>query len=100
MLSSTSPISDFYPKNFKTDMNDKKSSWEAIVLIPFIDQSRLVQSLKPFNSQLSEVEKKRNEFGVTWLFSFHRDAKETFYPSPLKSAKFPGFFSFIISRFQ
>jgi 5'-3' exoribonuclease 1 len=33
-----SPISRFYPSEFKTDLNGKKQEWEAVVLIPFIDE--------------------------------------------------------------
>ena len=33
-----SPIEDFYPPTFETDLNGKKQEWEAVVLIPFIDE--------------------------------------------------------------
>jgi 5'-3' exonuclease len=33
-----SPIFHFYPSEFKTDLNGKKQEWEAVVLIPFIDE--------------------------------------------------------------
>lgn len=33
-----SPIIQFYPTEFKTDLNGKRQEWEAVVLIPFIDQ--------------------------------------------------------------
>jgi len=36
-----SPISRFYPSEFKTDLNGKKQEWEAVVLIPFIDEVKL-----------------------------------------------------------
>ena len=39
MTNSQSPILDFYPLDFRTDLNGKKAEWEAIVLIPFIDQA-------------------------------------------------------------
>jgi 5'-3' exoribonuclease 1 len=38
MLEEGSPISHFYPSEFKTDLNGKKQEWEALVLIPFIDE--------------------------------------------------------------
>jgi 5'-3' exonuclease len=38
MTSPDSPLIDFYPTNFETDLNEKKQEWEAIVLIPFIDE--------------------------------------------------------------
>jgi len=46
MISDSSPIKEFYPEEFSVDMNGKKNSWEAIVLIPFIDQDRLIAELK------------------------------------------------------
>jgi len=36
----TSPIGDFYPTKFSTDLNGKQQEWEAVVLIPFIDEVR------------------------------------------------------------
>jgi len=38
-----SEIGDFYPTTFSTDLNGKKQEWEAVVLIPFIEEV----SLKP-----------------------------------------------------
>jgi 5'-3' exoribonuclease 1 len=35
-----SPIIGFYPKDFMTDLNGKNQDWEAVVLIPFIDEVR------------------------------------------------------------
>ena len=38
MTNPQSPIIDFYPLDFRTDLNGKRAEWEALVLIPFIDQ--------------------------------------------------------------
>lgn len=45
-MKESSPIKDFYPKDFDLDMNGKKQDWEAIVKIPFIDQDRLLKAMK------------------------------------------------------
>ena len=37
-----SPIIDYYPLTFKTDLNGKRQEWEAVVLIPFIDEKQLI----------------------------------------------------------
>ena len=34
----SSPIGDFYPVEFEQDLNGKRQDWEAVVLIPFIDE--------------------------------------------------------------
>lgn len=38
MTSENSPIIEYYPPDFKTDLNGKQQEWEAVVLIPFIDE--------------------------------------------------------------
>ena len=38
MVSEDSPIKDFYPEEFEADLNGKMQEWEAVVLIPFIDE--------------------------------------------------------------
>lgn len=38
MTQDTSPVIDFYPVDFHTDLNGKQQDWEAVVLIPFIDE--------------------------------------------------------------
>ncbi|KHJ78398.1 hypothetical protein OESDEN_21981, partial [Oesophagostomum dentatum] len=46
MCNKESPIADFYPTDFKTDLNGKKNDWEAVVLIPFIEEARLLDAVK------------------------------------------------------
>ena len=38
MTTDSSPVIDFYPSEFDTDLNGKQQDWEAVVLIPFIDE--------------------------------------------------------------
>jgi len=38
MIMEQSDIIEYYPLNFKTDLNGKQQEWEAVVLIPFIDE--------------------------------------------------------------
>lgn len=38
MVEPESPILRFYPENFVTDLNGKQQEWEAVVLLPFIEQ--------------------------------------------------------------
>ena len=38
MTTDTSPIIEYYPIEFEQDLNGKLQAWEAVVLIPFIDE--------------------------------------------------------------
>jgi hypothetical protein len=82
MTNPNSPIIDFYPRDFELDMNGKKMEWEAVVKIPFIDESRLLASMAPRNKLLSDAEKARNDFGVSLKFTYDPDLDYT-YPSSL-----------------
>ena len=63
MVEPTSPIAHFYPVEFEQDLNGKQQEWEAVVLIPFIDQVALLEAMHPLYSRLTESEKARNSHG-------------------------------------
>jgi 5'-3' exoribonuclease 2 len=65
-----SPILDFYPEDFVIDLNGKKFAWQGIAILPFIDSDRLLEAMKTKYAELTDDEKKRNEFGKeTLMFS-------------------------------
>ncbi|KAG0358476.1 5'-3' exoribonuclease 1 [Podila minutissima] len=78
----SSPIADFYPRDFELDMNGKKQDWEAIVKIPFIDQDRLLKAMKTKEHLLTEEEVERNSTGESAVFT-RDDSLAAAYPSPL-----------------
>ena len=46
MIDDYSPIIDFYPSDFKVDLNGKKFAWQGVALLPFVDETRLLKALK------------------------------------------------------
>jgi 5'-3' exoribonuclease 2 len=55
-----SEIIDFYPEDFKIDMNGAKMSWQGIALLPFIDEKRLLTAVQDKYDRLTENEIDRN----------------------------------------
>ena len=51
-----SPIIDFYPEDFKIDLNGKKFAWQGVALLPFVDEKRLFKALEPYYECLTEAE--------------------------------------------
>ena len=45
MTDPESPIIDFYPKDVPTDPNGKAMPWLWVVLLPFIDEKRLLDAM-------------------------------------------------------
>ena len=76
MLNPLSPIADFYPDDFPLDLNGKKYLWQAVALLPWIDEKRLLTELKKVEPTFTAEEKERNDVGEEYLFvhSSHRIA--------------------------
>lgn len=89
MTEADSPIIDFYPDDCDTDMNGKNASWEAVVLLSFVDQDRLLKAMQLPNSKLNPEEVKRNAFGNDLIFHYNPQVK-TIIKSPIPAA-FPDF---------
>ena len=70
MTEAESPILDFYPTEFASDLNGKKQDWEALVLIPFIDESRLIPAMAAREKFLTKEEVGRNIHSKAIWFEF------------------------------
>lgn len=91
MTEEDSPIIDFYPEEFDLDLNGKKQSWKAIVLLPFIDEKRLLSAMGTKYSELSEEEAMRNTPGKEALIvsdkhPLYDDLAMEFYSKKSKGA--------------
>lgn len=58
-----SEIIDFYPEDFAVDLNGKKFAWQGVILLPFIDEKRLLTAMEKKYPLLSEDERSRNSHG-------------------------------------
>ena len=90
MIGDHSPLKDCYPDTFEVDMNGKKSPWEAVVLLPFIDEKKLLQAeaqhcsvaaASAMGRPLHKSDLRRNEFGLM--------LKVRYSPSCMDTVPFP-----------
>ena len=68
MVSPNSPIIDYFPNDFECDLNGKQQEWEAVVLIPFIDEKRLLVAMKSVETKLAPKERARKHFFVCTIY--------------------------------
>eukprot|EP00638_Chattonella_subsalsa_P000131 CAMPEP_0117762764 /NCGR_PEP_ID=MMETSP0947-20121206/18164_1 /TAXON_ID=44440 /ORGANISM="Chattonella subsalsa, Strain CCMP2191" /LENGTH=1652 /DNA_ID=CAMNT_0005584197 /DNA_START=55 /DNA_END=5013 /DNA_ORIENTATION=- len=79
MTDQDSPIIDFYPEDFKIDMNGKRNPWEAVNLLPFIDERRMTKAIEEYcpETLLSAEERNRNRIGQILLYYYDQENAET-----------------------
>lgn len=70
MTNSESELLDFYPESFKVDLNGKRQIWQGVVLLPFIDETKLLSAVKSIYPKLSKEEMKLNQIGDNFVY-FH-----------------------------
>ena len=78
MTEDDSPIIDFYPTSFDIDMNGKRMAWQGVALLPFIDQTRLLDAMGVHYHKLTEDEVRRNTWGKNAIFT---SEEHSLYPS-------------------
>ncbi|OQR70814.1 5'-3' exoribonuclease 2-like [Tropilaelaps mercedesae] len=50
-----SPIIDFYPTDFRIDLNGKKAAWMGVALLPFVDEKRMLETVATVVSEKGKV---------------------------------------------
>lgn len=69
MTDPKSQIVDFYPLDFKLDLNGKAFACEGVALLPFVEEQRLLNVIEPFQSELTPEENQRNQLGHNRLYT-------------------------------
>jgi 5'-3' exoribonuclease 2 len=68
MTDPDSEIIDFYPENFKIDLNGKKYAWQGVALLPFIEEQRLLEAMEKNYVKLDDEDLALNRRGNDLLF--------------------------------
>ena len=77
MLDPNSPIADFYPTTFSVDGEGKRADWEAIVLLPFVDMTKLVNAYQQLEEMLPAEVQACNKIGKVFIFAHAQGHHET-----------------------
>ena len=77
-----------YPRTFEVDMNGKMNSWEAIVIIPFVEERKVIEEEKKLFEQgleLSDADKFRNSTAFAYHeYCYDAKAEPRVLPSQLR----------------
>ncbi|GAM42839.1 5'-3' exoribonuclease [Talaromyces pinophilus] len=93
MSDPNSEIIDFYPEDFPVDLNGKKFAWQGVVLLPFIDETRLLAAMEKKYPLLSADEHARNTVGTDVLLlsdqhPLYQELAANFYSKKQGASKF------------
>eukprot|EP00731_Ephydatia_muelleri_P033339 Em0028g14a len=69
MVDEDSSIIDFYPTNFRVDLNGKKFAWQGVALLPFVDEERLLRALQEVYDDLMPDETAHVMTGFTHVMA-------------------------------
>ena len=88
----SSPLHSYYSMEFCTDLDGDSRSFRKVVLLPFIEEERIVEAVRnnQCEASLTETERIRNEKESYYLFSYSDEQSE--WISPLRHPFFPTVF--------
>jgi len=56
LMNESAELASMYPLKFRQDLNGKQWAWQAVVILPFIDQSKLLKEVSRLEPSLSAAE--------------------------------------------
>jgi 5'-3' exoribonuclease 1 len=68
-----SKLSEFYPTEFKVDLEGKKNDWEGVVILPFVDLEKVGTAYDEIKRGISDKDMKRNIVGKTYLYGLGKE---------------------------
>ena len=68
MTEASSPIKDLYNADVPLDPNGKHLPWLWVLLLPFVEDKRIVDAFRQCEGAMTEDERRRNEFGSSLMF--------------------------------
>jgi 5'-3' exoribonuclease 2 len=63
-----SEIADFYPSEFHIDVKGKRYAWMGEVLLPFVEEDRLLNAMAKYEAGMREEEIERNKRGFSFIY--------------------------------
>ena len=85
-------IPEYFPDKVEIDYNGKVASYEALLLLPFLDDKKMLE-LEVNNRQLNSEEEKENKWGDSYLFNKNElnvnDIHYTIYQIYNNKTKYP-----------
>lgn len=68
LVSLESELSEFYPTEFKIDLEGKKNDWEGVVVLPFVDLERVKKVYRELEGKINEKDQKRNVITKSYIY--------------------------------
>ena len=78
LTSDTSPIKEFYPKEFEVDVSGKRREWEGIVILPMVNLTKVQEEYDRVKNQIDDRDKRRNRIGNTLSYFYSNETDYVF----------------------
>ncbi|CAN8071157.1 unnamed protein product [Agarophyton chilense] len=90
MVNPNSSVAKFYPVEFNVDQNGKRNAWEAVVVVPFIEEESLLREVNAIDKEkhFSKIERERDQTGPENWFRARDYPRSEIRISPVRPSKY------------